>query len=74
MANKNNISNQFSTFLKDKRTAMGMTLRQFAIHLYDDEKQNSYLSKIENGKHQVNSDTMQFLLEKLNCRFYIEEL
>tara|TARA_R110002110_G_scaffold25366_12_gene94180 strand:- start:531 stop:755 length:225 start_codon:yes stop_codon:yes gene_type:complete len=74
MANKNNISNQFSTFLKDKRTAMGMTLRQFAIHLYDDEKQNGYLSKIENGKHQVNSDTMQFLLEKLNCRFYIEEL
>ena len=74
MANKNNISNQFSTFLKDKRTAMGMTLRQFAIHLYDDEKQNGYLCKIENGKHQVNSDTMQFLLEKLNCRFYIEEL
>ena len=70
----NNISNQFSRFLKEKRTAMGMTLRQFAVYLYDDVNQNGYLSKIENGKHKVNLETLQYLLDKLNCRFYIEEL
>jgi transcriptional regulator with XRE-family HTH domain len=70
----NNISNQFSRFLKEKRTVMGMTLRQFAVYLYDDVNQNGYLSKIENGKHKVNLETLQYLLDKLNCRFFIEEL
>ena len=70
----NNISNQFSRFLKEKRTVMGMTLRQFAVYLYDDVNQNGYLSKIENGKHKVNLETLQYLLDKLNCRFSIEEL
>lgn len=67
------IHNQIAIFLKAKRLAMGLTLRQFSELIYEDDKNSGYLSNIENNKRQITIDTFGFLLEKLNCRIEIIE-
>ena len=69
----NKIKNKFAKFLKEKRTALGLSLRAFSVLIYGIEGNFAYLSKIENGTKQVNSNTMNLILNKLNCEFEIEE-
>ncbi|SED12103.1 Helix-turn-helix [Tenacibaculum sp. MAR_2009_124] len=71
MPEKNNpelseIGMRFSKFLKEKRTVLGLTLREFALFIYEDENKNGYLSKLENGKREPNLETMSYILKRLN--------
>lgn len=68
------IKNQFAKFLREKRTALGMSLRAFSIHIYGFESNFSYLGELERGTKKPTLDTLTTILEKLNCRFHIEEL
>ncbi len=67
------IQNKLSNFLKEKRTALGLTLRQFSTHIYGDEKKFSHLAKLEKGKLQPNMTTIQFILAKLASEITIDE-
>lgn len=68
------INNQFAKFLREKRTALGMSLRAFSIHIYGFESNFSYLGELERGTKKPTLDTLTTILDKLNCRFHIEEL
>ena len=69
-----NVNQTFSNFLKEKRTALGMSLRKFSTHIYGTDKKFMQLHNIETGKKTTKLNTMNFILDKLNCRFCIEEL
>lgn len=68
------IEHKFAKFLREKRIALGMTLRQFAIHIYNKESKFSYLGEMERGTRKPTLTTAQFILDKLNCKLNIEEL
>jgi transcriptional regulator with XRE-family HTH domain len=68
------IRTQFAKFLREKRTALGMSLRTFSIHIYGFESNFSYLGELERGSKKPTLATMEQILDKLNCKFHIEEL
>lgn len=68
-----NLHTQVTKFLKQKRLAMGLTIRQLSFFLYGTEKNNGNLSLIENGKKQIGLKKLDFLLKKLNCSITINE-
>jgi len=71
--NNKDIKSKFATFLTEKRTALGMSLRAFSLHIYGVEHKYSHLAKLEKGKLQANVTTIQFILDKLDSELHIEE-
>ena len=67
------INKIFSKFLKEKRIALGLSLRGFSYHIYGRENKYNHLHSLETGKRKATNVTMGFILNKLNCTFYIGE-
>lgn len=67
------INNQFSEFLKEKRIALGLSLRDFSTLIYGRSNKFNHLYSLETGKRKATLATMEFILKKLNCTFNIEE-
>jgi predicted transcriptional regulator len=67
------MQNKFARFLQEKRTALGLSIRGFATHIYGDDKKFAHLAKLEKGKVQANITTVQFILDKLDSELQIEE-
>lgn len=70
---KNSVAKVVAEFLKQKRIAMGLTVRNFSIFLYGHDKNCGNLSLIENGKKNIGLKKLNFLLKKLNCSITINE-
>ena len=66
------LSNKVAEFIKAKRIALGMTQKEFAVHLFDDEKQQGWVHRIENGR-QITVETLGRILERLNADVEIVE-
>lgn len=47
--NEITISNKVAAFIKDKRFALGMNQREFAIHVFNDARKKDWICRIENG-------------------------
>jgi len=60
------LMSDFSTFLKQKRQAMGLSQTQLAVRIYGDAKRKSYISDIETGRKDITMNTAGFILEALN--------
>lgn len=61
---------KLAKFIKEKRAAMGLTLRQLAIKIYGPAgiNMNAYLSGIETGRvKSINIDTLQRILTALEA-------
>jgi transcriptional regulator with XRE-family HTH domain len=67
MAQKKTLSEEFATFLKEKRMRLGMTQAQLSELIYDDPKRAEYIGRIENGKREISVSTMGLMLEKMNA-------
>lgn len=63
----------FAEFLKQKRIALGLTIREYSQLIYGNLTRHAYLSELENNKRRVTLTTMDFILSKLNSRVFIEE-
>lgn len=63
--NKKTLRETLGTFVKEKRMALGLTTRQLSFLVYGDEKRNSYITDIENGKINLTIDTIGYVLEAL---------
>lgn len=73
MQDDNELNKQIASFLKQKRLAMGFTIREFSEFIYGDDKNNGNLSLIENAKKDIGLKKLNFLLKKLNCSITINE-
>lgn len=61
---------KLAKFMKEKRAAMGLTLRDLSQKIYGPGKvnMNAYLSAVENGRRKsINIDTMQKILTALEA-------
>jgi hypothetical protein len=74
MQNNTTEKNQFAVFLNEKRTALGMTYKQFSMHIYGRLNKDVHLCDLETEKRKASWTTLNFILNKLNCRLNIEEL
>ena len=74
MQNNTTEKNQFAKFLEEKRSALGMTYLQFSWHIYDRPNKDRHLRELEVEERKVSWITLNFILNKLNCKLKIEEL
>ncbi|CAL2094943.1 helix-turn-helix transcriptional regulator [Tenacibaculum sp. 190524A02b] len=65
--------NIIGDFLKEKRIALGLSLREFSIHLYGHKNNAGNLQKIEVGKKDLSIQSFFKILKKLNCSITINE-
>lgn len=71
--NRKSATEIVADFLKQKRIAMGFTVRDMSNYLYGHDKNSGNLSNIENGKKNIGLKKLDFLLKKLNCSITINE-
>lgn len=72
MDNKITISQKVATFIKEKRFALGMSQREFAIFLFDDQNKKNWICNIENGR-PITLTTVERIFKKLNADMSIIE-
>lgn len=61
---------KLAKFMKEKRAAMGLTLRQLSEKIYGpgNVNMNAFLCQVENGKRKsINIDTVQKILTALEA-------
>ena len=66
------LSQKTAEFIKAKRIALGMTQKEFAVHLFDDVKHRPWVSRIENGR-QITVETLGKIMKRLNADIEIIE-
>lgn len=66
MPETKSLSQEFGEFVKNKRMALGVSQREFAIKIYGDDRYRAYISAIENGKKDISVKTMEHFLTALN--------
>lgn len=71
--NEITFEDKFADFLKEKRLMMGLTMRQFAHFLLEDERRASWICDIENKKRRISVNTLSKILHKLNSTLEIVE-
>ena len=68
MANKRiSIMQRFAEFMKSKRQAMGLTQEELSEIIFGTRQRFDYISRIENGKKDINLKSMDAILEALNA-------
>ncbi len=67
------VSKQFAEFIKQKRHAMGLSLREFSMLIFNDVHHAGYLCKIENNKIEITISTLNLILSKINCSVSFNE-
>lgn len=66
---------QFSKFIKDKRTALGWSASDLAEKAFNDRKRKTHISDIETGRKKgITIDTMGAILKAFNTKIRYEEL
>lgn len=70
---KTNLSDQFSTFIKEKRTALGISQYELSERIFGTHRQRYRISNFEAGKGSINLDTLSKIMEELNCTIIFKE-
>jgi transcriptional regulator with XRE-family HTH domain len=73
MRNDVRINEKVANFIKEKRLALGMTQKEFAVHLFGHEKHQGWIAKIEGRKRGITLDTLGRIFEKLDADLSIIE-
>lgn len=66
------ITQKVATFIKQKRLALGMSQREFAVYLFNDAQKQGWICRIENGRG-ISLQTVELILNALNCDIGIIE-
>ena len=66
MSDRETAMTKFANFVRNKRMALGISQREFAVLLYGDVRRITYISAIENGKVEVSLATVDLMLQALN--------
>ena len=61
------LGQRVAAFIKEKRTALGMSQRQFAIHVFGDITKQAWICNIETNKKGLTLDTAGRILKALNA-------
>ena len=69
---KTTVTTMFSTFLKEKRTALDLTQKEMALKIFEDEEKHRWIGDIERGRG-ITLATMSKILENLDCTITIHE-
>tara|TARA_R110002020_G_C16207867_1_gene766787 strand:- start:66 stop:290 length:225 start_codon:yes stop_codon:yes gene_type:complete len=67
------LGQRIAQFIKEKRTALGMNQRQFAVHVFNDIRKQPWICDIETGKKGLTLDTAGRILKALNADVEIIE-
>lgn len=68
LAKEQTLMDEFSIFIKAKMSALGLTQRELAIKVYGNEKRESFISDIVNGKRSVTLETASIILTALDSK------
>ena len=66
------LSNRIAEFIKSKRIAKGLSQKQFAELIFEDDKHQPYIHKVENGR-PISVITLDKILKKLGADIDIIE-
>lgn len=72
MSLKVDINTKVANFVREKRLALGMSQREFAIHVFDNPKMKDWICRIENGK-PITLTSLERILERVNADIKIIE-
>lgn len=67
------LSQRVASFIKEKRTALGMSQKEFAVYIFNDMNQQGYICRIENGTRELTVNTLEKIMKALNCKIDILE-
>ena len=72
MDQKITITKKIATFIRQKRLVLGMSQREFAIHVFGDQRKKDWIGKIERGR-PISLLTVEKIFEKVNADISIIE-
>lgn len=65
---------KFAKFVKEKRTALGISIHELSKRSFGSESRNGFISEIENGvRKSVTFTTAEKILKALNSEIKYEE-
>lgn len=67
------LGQRIAEHIKEKRIALGMSQRQFAVHVFGDIRKQPWICDIETNKKGLTLDTAGRILNALNCDIEIIE-
>lgn len=66
MKGSNPLLEKFVSFMKEKRTAMGLTQTDLAFKIYNDREKRTFINDIESGRRKgITIETMNQILTAL---------
>ena len=67
-----NLTNKIAKFVREKRFALGLSQREFALLIFDDERKRQRITSIESGR-AITVNTLDRILTKLDAQVDILE-
>jgi len=60
-----NLTNKIAKFIREKRFALGLSQREFALLIFDDERKRQWITAIESGR-PITVNTLDRILTALH--------